>query len=82
MNDYKATMATGYAASAAFYEDYEFKSGLHYPTKIRLIGPGPDGKESQILLAWKDWEPSVPAEKKLFQIPQQQTFGRKIKALP
>lgn len=66
----------------AIYEDYAFQSGLHYPTKIRLETTGPDGKEKHILLVWKDWEANVPKEKKLFQIPQQQTFGRKIKALP
>ncbi len=66
----------------AEYEDYEARDGLHYPTKLRLTGIGGDGKRRQVLLVWKDWQASVPSEQKLFQIPQQQTFGRKIKALP
>jgi hypothetical protein len=66
----------------AEYEDYEAKDGLRYPTKLRLTGLGHDGRQRQVLLVWKDWQPSVPDEQKLFQIPQQQTFGRKIKALP
>ncbi len=69
-------------SESAFYEDYEAKSGLRYPTKIRLVVPGPEGGERRILLAWRDWDPSVPQRKNLFQIPQQQTFGRKIKVLP
>jgi hypothetical protein len=62
--------------ASATYEDYEFRSGLRYPTRIRLAG----GSRA-VTLAWKDWEPSVPGEKKLFQIPQHETFGRKIKEL-
>ncbi|MGZ3654581.1 MAG: hypothetical protein ACXVB9_16195 [Bdellovibrionota bacterium] len=72
----------GKGGSSALYENYEFKSGLRYPTKIRLAASAPGGVQREIALAWKDWEPSVPKEKKLFQIPQQESFGRKIKALP
>lgn len=64
------------------YDDYEARDGFRYPTKLRLSGLGGDGKQRQVLLVWKDWQASVPSEQKLFQIPQQQTFGRKIKALP
>lgn len=71
----------GQGGTSALYENYEFKSGLRYPTKIRLAGAGRDGQKREILLAWKDWEPSVPTAKKLFQIPQQENFGRKIKEL-
>lgn|GEM_PF-4468633 len=66
----------------AEYDDYEAKDGLRFPSKLRLTGVGNDGKLRQVLLVWKDWLASVPSEQKLFQIPQQQTFGRKIKALP
>jgi hypothetical protein len=66
--------------SSARYEDYEFKEGVRYPTKIRLAGSDSAGKH-EALLVWKDWAPGVPKEKKLFQIPQQETFGRKIKVL-
>ncbi len=73
---------SGESTVRAFFADFEAKSGQHFPAKLRLEGPGPDGKTRSILFSWKDWDPSVPKEKKLFQIPQQQTFGRKIKALP
>ena len=71
----------GRGGASALYEEYEFKQGLHYPTKIRLAAKAPDRKSREVLLAWKDWDPSVSKEKKLFQIPQQETFGRKIKVL-
>ena len=69
------------ARASAVWEDYEFRDGARYPTKLRLSGPAADGKSREVLLVWKDWQPSVPSEQKLFQIPQQQTFGLKIKAL-
>ena len=72
----------GKGGLSALYEDYEFKAGLRYPTMIKLAGADSEGNQRRITLAWKDWDPSVPEEKKLFQIPQQETFGRKIKALP
>jgi hypothetical protein len=65
----------------AQYDDYEFKSGVRYPTKIRLTKQLSGFDPQSALLAWKDWEPSVPESKKLFQIPQPETFGRKIKVL-
>ncbi len=68
-------------ALSASYEDYEFREGARYPTKLRLSSPGEDGRMQEVILVWKDWKPSVPSGQKLFQIPQQQTFGRKIKAL-
>lgn len=73
---------TGTQPVAAFYEDFEAKAGQKFPLKVRLEGPGPDGKLHRVQLQWKDWNAYVPKEKKLFEIPQQQTFGRKIKALP
>lgn len=66
---------------SAEYEDYEFRSGLRFPTKLSLNGQGGDRKQRQVRLVWKDWEPSVPGDQKLFQIPQVQNFGRKIKVL-
>ena len=71
----------GKGGASALYQDYEFKKELRYPTKIRLAGRLSERAEREALLVWKDWEPSVPKEKKLFQIPQQETFGRKIKEL-
>lgn len=68
-------------AVSASYDDYEFREGARYPTKLRLSSPGSDGGMQEVILVWKDWKPSVPSGQKLFQIPQQQTFGRKIKAL-
>ncbi len=64
------------------YENYEAKEGLRFPAKVRLTGTGGDGKLRQVLLIWKEWQASVPKTSKLFQIPQPQTFGRKIKVLP
>jgi hypothetical protein len=66
----------------ADYEDYEARSGVRYPTKIRLAGPGPGGLHRRILLAWKDWDTIVPNGENAFRIPQAKAFGRKIKALP
>lgn len=71
----------GKPQSSAIYDDYEFRDGLRFPTKLRLDGVGADGKRRHALLIWKDWELSVPIREKLFQIPQPQAFGRKIKAL-
>jgi hypothetical protein len=73
--------AEGRGGAGARYEDYEFRSGLRYPTKIRLEEFGPEGEKREVLLAWKDWDASVPTEQKLFQIPQQENFGRKIKRI-
>ena len=73
--------AEGGRKSAAIYEDYEFRDGARYPTKLRLSGPTADGKSREVVLVWKDWQASVPDVQKLFQIPQQQTFGRPTKAL-
>ncbi|HEY8278871.1 MAG TPA: hypothetical protein VIH99_04565 [Bdellovibrionota bacterium] len=79
----EGTSLDGRVINEAKYEDYEFKSGSHFPTKMRVSGGSAVvGKKQEATIVWKDWELSVPNEKKLFQIPQQQTFGRKIKALP
>lgn len=67
------------------YENYEAKEGLRFPAKMRLTGASGDGRLRQVLLIWKDWQvsvPSIPKMQMLFQIPQKQTFGRKIKVLP
>lgn len=71
----------GKQLSSATYEDYEARGGARYPTRLRLAGPGADGKMREVVLVWKEWEPTVPGEQKLFQIPQPQTFGRPIKVL-
>lgn len=63
------------------YEDYETKSGISFPKKIRVTHLNEAGESELAVFDWRDWQPFVPQEKKLFQIPQQQTFGRKIKAL-
>lgn len=76
----------GKGGSSALYEDYAFHAGVRYPTKIKLAVKDAQDNERDLTLVWKDWEASVPQSdpkgKKLFQIPQQETFGRKIKALP
>jgi hypothetical protein len=63
------------------YEDYQTHSGHSFPEKIRVTHVGGNGDLGTATFAWKDWQPFVPQEKNLFQIPQQQRFGRKIKAL-
>jgi outer membrane lipoprotein-sorting protein len=77
---------TGQGEFVATYEDYEFKAGARYPTRLKLAVKDAEKNERDLTLAWKDWEGSVPQSdskgKKLFEIPQQNTFGRKIKALP
>jgi hypothetical protein len=77
-----AREVAGKKQMSAQYEDYTFQSGLRFPAKLILSGWGSDGKERRATLVWKEWQASVPREKKLFLIPQQQTFGRKIKVLP
>ena len=62
----------------AVYEEYESRSGTRFPTRVKLRE---EATQREVLLAWKDWEPSVPKDEKLFQIPQQQQFGRPTKAL-
>lgn len=60
------------------YDDYTAQAGLRFPTKVRLTN---EAINRSVLLVWKDWQASVPQEKKLFQIPQQRDFGRPTKAL-
>jgi outer membrane lipoprotein-sorting protein len=61
--------------------DYEVRAGLVFPEKVQLTRTLPKQNPESVTFEWRDWQPFVPEEKKLFQIPQQQTFGRKIKAL-
>jgi hypothetical protein len=72
----------GKGGSSALYEDYAFRSGMRYPMKIKLAVKDSENNERDLTLVWRDWDASVPKEKKLFQIPQRETYGRKIKALP
>jgi len=72
----------GQGGSNVVYEDYSFHAGLRYPTKVKLAVKDAQNNERDLTLVWKDWDATVPKEKKLFQIPQQETYGRKIKALP
>lgn len=69
------------ASASVEYEDYSFRSGAHYPTKIRFSRNEGD-RENAVQILWNEWESLVPKEKKLFQIPQEQQFGRPTKALP
>lgn len=62
----------------ARFEEFEAREGARFPTKIRLVEPAQD---TSVLLVWKDWQPSVPQDKKLFQIPPTRDFGRPTKAL-
>ena len=64
------------------YEEYEAKSGVLYPTRIRLFTRRADGQDDSLLIVWDEWEPTIPKNEKLFQIPQPQAFGRPTKALP
>lgn len=73
---------SGHPLSKVQYEDYAAKDGALYPEKIRLSRTLDSGKEESILLVWREMETGVPSEKKLFQIEQQPSFGRKIKILP
>lgn len=63
------------------YSDFATHAGVSFPEKIRVTHTDADGISETSTFAWRDWQPNVPEEKKLFQIPQQQLFGRKIKAL-
>lgn len=64
------------------FEDYNVRFGASYPSKVRIESLQKDRRDLTISWVWNDWQPRVPSEKKLFQIPQEQVFGRKIKALP
>ncbi|MGZ3695753.1 MAG: hypothetical protein ACXWQO_16760 [Bdellovibrionota bacterium] len=63
------------------YEDYQARAGVSFPQKIRVTHVDKGGEIGTAAFAWRDWQPFVPQEKKLFLIPQQQLFGKKIKAL-
>ena len=69
------------AKTSFLYLDYEARAGVSFPKKIQVIREFPRRESETLTVVWRDWQPFVPEEKKLFQIPQQQTFGRKIKAL-
>lgn len=64
------------------FEDYLIGFGASYPSKVRMESWRKDRRELTISWVWKDWQPQVSDEKKFFQIPQEQHFGRPIKALP
>lgn len=68
----------GFPAATATFEEFEAREGARYPTKIRLATE--EGGRS-VLVVWKDWQPSVPKTKNLFEIPPAQDFGRPTKAL-
>ena len=64
------------------FEDYEIKFGASFPKKVKLEKfNGPD-KAQLLSWTWNDWQPQISAPAKVFQIPQEQHFGRKIKSLP
>ncbi len=69
------------AAYSLQYQEFEFRAGTLYPTKIRWQSEGGNKPGQTVSVSWEDWQPSVP-EKNLFQIPPAQDFGRKTKALP
>lgn len=79
--EWRLVLPGGHKAGAV-YSGYEFKGGLRYPTRIRLESMAVGVPARRVLVHWKEWEAGAPKEKKLFEIPQQQAFGRKIKALP
>lgn len=64
------------------YEDYANRFGASLPEKVRLESVRGKDREHTISWVWRDWQPVVNNGKKLFQIPQEQHFGRKIKVLP
>lgn len=66
---------------AAEYEDYQIRYGASFPGRIRLTQKK-DRRQNVLTWVWKDWAPTVPTQTKLFQIPQEQRYGRKIKVLP
>lgn len=71
----------GTGKTGFFFEDYGTHAGISFPEKIRMTQPLQNHKSRTATIQWRDWQPFVPDAKNLFQIPQQQTFGRKIKAL-
>jgi hypothetical protein len=77
---WEQTLSNG-GKSVFEYDDYATHAGVSFPEKIRVTHTDPDDISQASTFAWRDWQPNVPEEKKLFQIPQQQRFGRKIKAL-
>ncbi len=70
------------ARVVVFFEDYANRFGASFPEKLRLESVRGKEREHTISWVWRDWQPMVQNGKKLFQIPQEQHFGRKIKTLP
>jgi hypothetical protein len=66
----------------AEFSQYDHRFGVSYPKELRLTGARVNESERMISWVWRDWEPRIPEDKKLFQIPQEQRFGRPIKTLP
>ncbi|MCO5144161.1 MAG: hypothetical protein M9962_13820 [Oligoflexia bacterium] len=64
------------------YENYSVKFGLSYPQKIRMLSYLGKQELQNLTWAWKDWRPEVSKNEKLFLVPQPETFGKPIKALP
>lgn len=69
-------------AVVVHFEDYATRFGASFPEKIRLESVHGKERLQTISWVWRDWQPVVNNGKKLFQIPQEQHFGRKIKTLP
>lgn len=69
------------SVSEVLYENYTTRAGQTFPGKVAIHWTPKQGENLRTVVDWRDWQPSVREEKKLFQIPQQERFGRKIKAL-
>lgn len=72
----------GNRSVAMHFEDYVVRFGASFPEKVRLESVKNGEREQTISWVWREWQPTVQNGKKLFQIPQEQRFGRKIKTLP
>ena len=61
-----------------FFEDYATRLGIRAAEKISVLHQSGAG-EHFFRLEWKDWQPHVPKNPTLFQIPPVNSFGRETK---
>lgn len=64
------------------WEDFMLRLGVSFPRKTRLDSYVNGELEQSISWVWNEWQPSLVNDKNLFEIPQKERFGRKIKILP
>ncbi len=62
------------------FEDYLTRSGVDIPGTMRLTWTVPGQQNNSLLWAWRDWEPSLPDNPTLFQIPKSASHGQAVKS--